>query len=150
MRAPAGLRFSSAATHDGPTVIRIRGLDHFVLRVRDLEASLRFYRDVLGLPVESLEEYRQGTRPFVSVRIGDQLLDLVPDATYDSAASGTSGFLHFCVTADGDFASVVRALAAAGAPLLHDEPVVRSGARGQGLSIYARDPDGYVVELKEH
>jgi hypothetical protein len=33
---------------------------------------------------------------------------------------------------------------------LHDEPVARAGARGVGLSIYAQDPDGYVVELKEH
>jgi catechol 2,3-dioxygenase-like lactoylglutathione lyase family enzyme len=132
-------------------MIRVRTLDHFVLRVRDLEAALRFYRDVLGLAVEHEDEYRRGTRPFVSLRVGDQLLDLVPDPTYEpSAAGGTSGFLHFCVTADGDFETVVRALREAGVPLLHDEPVPRSGARGEGLSIYAKDPDGYVVEVKEY
>ena len=53
-------------------MIRIRSLDHFVLRVRDLDASLRFYRDLLGLAVENEEKYRTGTLPFVSLRVGDQ------------------------------------------------------------------------------
>jgi len=129
-------------------MIRVRDLDHFVLRVRDLDASLRFYRDLLGLPVESEERYRAGALPFVSLRIGGQLLDLVPDPTYDPAARATSGFLHFCITAGGDFGAVVRALREAGVALLHDEPVLRGGARGEGLSIYVEDPDGYVVEVK--
>jgi catechol 2,3-dioxygenase-like lactoylglutathione lyase family enzyme len=130
-------------------MIRVRSLDHLVLRVRDLDASLRFYRDLLGLAVEQEEAYRRGTRPFVSVRIGDQLLDLVPDPTYDPA-SAPGGFLHFCITTDTDFARVVGTLKEAGVPLLHDEPVARGGARGDGLSIYAQDPDGYMVELKEY
>ncbi|HEY2387316.1 MAG TPA: VOC family protein [Candidatus Binatia bacterium] len=129
-------------------MIRIRSLDHFVLRVRDLDASLRFYRDLLGLTAENEAEYRQGVRPFVSLRVGDQLLDLVPDPTYDPAAMG--GFLHFCVTVDGALAPVVATLREHGVPFLHDEPVVRGGARGEGFSIYAQDPDGYMVELKEH
>lgn len=129
-------------------MIRIRALDHLVLRVRDLDTSLRFYRDLLGLPVEDEDAYRTGMRPFVSVRIGEQLLDLVPDPIHDPSAPG--GFLHFCVTTDGDLGAVVAALREAGVVLLHDQPVVRTGARGNGLSIYARDPDGYVVEVKEH
>jgi catechol 2,3-dioxygenase-like lactoylglutathione lyase family enzyme len=129
-------------------MIRVRSLDHLVLRVRDLDASLRFYRDVLGLAAENEAEYRQGTRPFVSLRVGDQLLDLVPDPTYDAA--GVGGFLHFCVTVDGSLQPVVARLRELGVPLLHDEPVTRGGARGEGPSIYAQDPDGYMVELKEH
>jgi len=130
-------------------MVRVRSLDHFVLRVRDLDASLRFYRDLLGIAVEQEEAYRQGTRPFVSLRIGDQLLDLVPDPTYDPA-SVAGGFLHFCITTEDDFASAVRTLKEAGVPLLHDEPIARGGARGEGLSIYLQDPDGYIVELKEY
>ncbi|MBI3767990.1 MAG: VOC family protein [Deltaproteobacteria bacterium] len=129
-------------------MIRVRSLDHFVLRVRDLEASLHFYRDLLGLAVEHEDAYRQGTRPFVSLRVGDQLLDLVPDSTSDPSTG--SGFLHFCVTIEGPLAPVVRRLRELGVSLLHDEPIARDGARGEGLSIYAQDPDGYVVELKEH
>jgi cytokinin dehydrogenase len=131
-------------------VIKVRTLDHFVLRVRDLDSSLRFYRDVLDLPVQSEEEHRQGLRPFVSVRVGDQLLDLVPDKTYDPAQSGAGGFVHFCITVEGDFDAAVRALREAGVSFLHDEPVQRSGARGDGPSVYARDPDGYIVEVKQY
>jgi catechol 2,3-dioxygenase-like lactoylglutathione lyase family enzyme len=128
--------------------MRVRSLDHFVLRVRDLDRSLAFYQGLLGLPVEGLEECRQGTRPFVSVRIGESLLDLVPDSTLTSAAADDDRFLHFCVTLD-DLPEAIRVFRDAGVPFLHDEPVSRRGARGTGLSIYARDPDGYVVELKE-
>jgi len=128
---------------------RVRSLDHFVLRVRDLDRSLGFYQGLLGLRVEGLEEHRRGNRPFVSLRIGESLLDLVPDAAYDPAKASQGGFLHFCVTLD-DLAGSIRELRDAGVSLLHDEPMARGGARGIGQSIYAQDPDGYVVELKEH
>jgi len=130
--------------------MKVTALDHFVLRVRDLDAAIGFYRDVLGLPIECLEEYRAQQRPFVSARIGDQLLDLVPDPTYDAAAGrNTSGFLHFCVEIDGRLADVVPALHARSVNVLETAPVPRLGARGVGLSVYVTDPDGYVVELKE-
>jgi catechol 2,3-dioxygenase-like lactoylglutathione lyase family enzyme len=127
--------------------LRVTGLDHFVLRVRDLDASIAFYRDVLGLPIEMLEEYRAGTRPFISARVGGQLIDLVPDPTYDG---GLGGLVHFCVRVEGGLAATVLArLRAAGVEVIEDEPMVRLGATGYGPAIYVRDPDGYVVELKE-
>jgi catechol 2,3-dioxygenase-like lactoylglutathione lyase family enzyme len=128
--------------------MRVRSLDHFVLRVGDLDRSLAFYQGLLGLSVEGLEECKRGARPFVSVRIGESLLDLVPDPSFDSASGGEARFLHFCVTLD-DLAEAIRVLREAGVPFLHDEPVARGGAQGVGLSIYAQDPDGYVVELKQ-
>jgi len=132
-------------------VIRVTALDHFVLRVRDLEASLGFYRDILGLPIEFLDAYRAGQRPFVSARIGHQLLDLVPDTTYDPAtARYTAGFLHFCVGVPvGDLERIIPWLRDRGVTIVEDQPVPRMGATGMGLSIYVNDPDGYVVELKE-
>lgn len=130
-------------------MIRVQTLDHFVLRIRDLDTSLGFYRDLLGLSVEGLSEFQQGIRPFVSLRIGEQLLDLVPDPAYEASRGGMSGFLHFCLTVDAPLHSVIQRLRDAGTPFLHEEPVSRSGARGQALSIYVQDPDGYVVELKE-
>lgn len=133
-------------------MIRVTALDHFVLRVANLEASLRFYRDVLGLPIQFLDEYRAGQRPFVSARIGDQLLDLVPDPTYDpDAARDSGGFLHFCVGVEaGSLWRAIPWLKERGVQVIEDQPVQRMGATGMGLSIYITDPDGYVVELKEH
>lgn len=132
-------------------MITVTGLDHFVLRVRDLETSLRFYRDILHLPVLFLDEYRAHQRPFVSVRIGEQLLDLVPDPTYDSREGKTKGgFLHFCIDiAPGQLSRIVPWLQQREVTVLEEQPVIRMGAHGVGLSIYISDPDGYVVELKE-
>ncbi len=131
-------------------MLTVSGLDHFVLRVRDLDAALHFYRDVLGLPIEFLDEYRAGTRPFVSARVGQQLIDLVPDPTYDpDAGRATGGFLHCCVEVDGRLSEIVPWLKARGVTLIEEQPVPRMGARGMGMSIYVSDPDGYVVELKE-
>ena len=131
-------------------MVRVRGLDHFVLRVRDLEASLGFYRDILGLPILFLEEYRNGRRPFVSARVGEQLIDLVPDPTYDAEEGlRKGGYLHCCVEVEDRLAELVPRLTRDGVKVIEDEPVARMGARGMGLSIYVTDPDGYVVELKE-
>jgi catechol 2,3-dioxygenase-like lactoylglutathione lyase family enzyme len=132
-------------------MVKVQALDHFVLRVRDLEASLGFYRDTLGLPIIFLEEYRRGERPFVSARIGDQLLDLVPDPTYEPhEGRSKGGFLHFCVEISDRLADLVPQLKAKGVEVLEDQPMRRMGARGMGLAIYIGDPDGYVVELKEN
>ncbi len=132
-------------------MITIVALDHFVLRVRDLDTSLAFYRDVLGLPIAFLEEYRAGQRPFVSARAGDQLIDLVPDPTYDpELGQRHGGFMHFCVGVPaGSLARIRPWLQERGVKALADEPVLRMGATGMGLSIYITDPDGYVIELKE-
>jgi catechol 2,3-dioxygenase-like lactoylglutathione lyase family enzyme len=130
-------------------MVHVRSLDHFVLRVRDLDRSLAFYQGLLGLAVEGLEACRRGERPFVSLRVGESLLDLVPDPSFEGTPAGAGGFVHFCVTLD-DLPGAVHALREAGVSFLHDEPKARGGARGIGLSIYAEDPDRYVVELKEH
>ncbi|GBD26013.1 Virulence protein [bacterium HR30] len=131
-------------------MIRVQALDHFVLRVHDLERSLAFYRDLLELEVLFLEEFRAGARPFVSVRIGEQLLDLVPDPAFAGADLGPhSGFLHFCVRVAGNLEELIPLLQANGVVLVDDKPAWRMGASGWGWSLYVRDPDGYIVELKE-
>jgi catechol 2,3-dioxygenase-like lactoylglutathione lyase family enzyme len=133
------------------SALSVTALDHFVLRVRDLDRSLAFYGGVLGLPIESLDEYRAGVRPFVSARIGQQLLDLVPDPAYDPAAGLRSGgFMHLCVRVAGRLErDVLPRVRARGVEVVEDVPAMRLGATGYGPSIYVRDPDGYVVELKE-
>lgn len=127
-------------------MLRVIDLDHFVLRVRDLDRAIAFYGEVLGLPIEMLDEYRASTRPFVSARVGGQLIDLVPDPTYDGAMGG---LVHFCVRIAGGLDDVVPRLRAAGVEVIEEAPMMRLGATGYGSSIYVRDPDGYVVELKE-
>jgi hypothetical protein len=107
---------------------------------------------VLGLPIEFLEEYRAGARPFVSARVGEwSLIDLVPDPSYDpEQASRAGGLMHFCIDlAECDFARVIPWLKQRGVDVIEDEPMSRMGARGMGPAVYVRDPDGYIVELKQ-
>lgn len=132
-------------------MIEVESLDHFVLRVRDLERSIAFYRDVLGMKIEFLDEYRAGTRPFVSARVSPtSLIDLVPDPTYDpDQGANAGGFLHCCLELRcGDLNEIIPWLRQKGIDVIEDQPMPRMGARGMGLSIYVRDPDGYIVELK--
>jgi catechol 2,3-dioxygenase-like lactoylglutathione lyase family enzyme len=66
-------------------MISPRGLDHVVLRVADLERSLRFYRDALGFPIER----RLDELGLVQLRAGTALIDLVPvDSPLGRAGGG--------------------------------------------------------------
>jgi glyoxylase I family protein len=130
-------------------MIRIREIDHLVLRVADLEAMLRFYGEVLGCTVER----RQDSIGLVQLRAGRSLIDLVPvDGPIGRAGGAPPGregrnLDHFCVRIEPfDAEAIARELAAHG---VEAGPVeTRNGAEGEGPSIYLRDPEGNVVELK--
>ena len=133
----------------GPPMIRIREIDHLVLRVVDLERMLRFYCDVLGCTVER----RQDSIGLVQLRAGRSLVDLVPIegelGSAGGAAPGPEGrnLDHFCFRIDPfDEAGIRGALKAHGVAAGATES--RYGAEGQGPSIYVTDPEGNVVELK--
>lgn len=129
--------------------IRIRGLDHVVLRVRDLERSLAFYAGVLGCS----EERRLPELGLHQLRAGNALIDLVPiDSKLGRAGGGAPGDSgrnvdHFALELESFDADAIRAhLAAHGVEA--GEVAQRYGARGMGPSLYLRDPDANVVELK--
>jgi catechol 2,3-dioxygenase-like lactoylglutathione lyase family enzyme len=126
-----------------PTIepsIRVTELDHLVLCCTDVERTLAWYTDVLGLSAVRLDEWRRGEAPFPSVRINeDTMIDLI-------AGDASDGRLdHFCVAIEPpDFDT----LAESGTFEVVDGPGMRFGARGDGTSLYVRDPDGAVVELR--
>ncbi|MBL8114050.1 MAG: VOC family protein [Acidobacteria bacterium] len=119
-------------------MIRIREIDHVVLRVRDLDRMLWFYRDLLGCPIVK----RQDAIGLVQLRAGRSLIDL-------STSEGPSGWNmdHFCVRVEPfDAESIVAYLASHGIDA--GKVVSRHGAEGDGPSLYVSDPEGNVVELK--
>ena len=130
-------------------MIRIREIDHVVLRVRDLARSLAFYRDVLGCTLER-EQQRIG---LYQLRAGRSMIDLVPvDGELGAAGGAPPGeegrnVDHVCLRVDPWDEEAIRAhLAAHG---IAPEPSRRRfGAEGAGLSFYLTDPDGNMVELK--
>jgi catechol 2,3-dioxygenase-like lactoylglutathione lyase family enzyme len=133
----------------GSNVIRIRDIDHVVLRVRDSARSLAFYCDVLGCSVEK----RQEELGLIQLRAGRAMIDLVPvDGKLGAAGGAAPGIEgrnvdHFCVRVDPFDEAAIRAhLARHAIEAGPTQP--RYGAEGEGPSIYIRDPDGNTVELK--
>jgi catechol 2,3-dioxygenase-like lactoylglutathione lyase family enzyme len=128
--------------------MRVCALDHIVLNVQDVERSLDFYHRTLGLPAERVEAWRSGQVGFPSLRVSDAtIIDLVADA---SDAATRTNLNHFClVTERADLETAADELTAAGVAIERG-PGVRSGARGDALSIYFRDPDQNLVELRTY
>ncbi|HVA41451.1 MAG TPA: VOC family protein [Candidatus Binataceae bacterium] len=123
--------------------LKIRELDHVVLRCRDQARMLDFYTRVLGLA----EERRIDEIGLIQLRAGASMVDLVPAA--EPRAEGGRNVDHICLGVEiadlGDAVTYLRAQAVE----IAGEPAMRYGARGMGLSIYVRDPEGNVVELKQ-
>ena len=127
----------------------LRAIDHVVLRVRDLEASLHFYCDVLGCTLDK----RQEAIGLIQVRAGSSLIDLVPldgmlgkrgGAGPKSEGRNLDHFANQIAPFEED---KIRAHLAE-----HKIEIVESGQRygaeGTGPSVYFLDPDGNKVELK--
>ncbi len=130
-------------------MIRIREIDHLVLRVVDLDRMLRFYCGALGCTVER----RQDDIGLVQLRAGRSIVDLVPvDGKIGRAGGAAPGdgarnLDHFCFRVERfDEPGIRRYLEAQGIKV---GPVAsRYGADGEGPSVYVTDPEGNVVELK--
>ena len=127
---------------------RISALDHIVLNVTDVERSLAFYEGTLGLPAERVEAWRRGELRFPSVRVNDAtIIDLVHVPEPPSEAG--LNLAHFCLVTDDDLDAVTRELIAAGVTIERG-PGMRSGARGNAMSLYSRDPDNNLIELRSY
>ncbi|HWA63173.1 MAG TPA: VOC family protein [Caulobacteraceae bacterium] len=129
--------------------LRLKGLDHLVLRVKDLPGMIAFYCDVLGMSVER----RQDGIGLVQLRAGAQLVDLVDVngilGRMGGAGPGPEGrnLDHFCLNVEGfDLAEVTAHLTAHGVKV--GDSGIRYGAGGQGVSVYLSDPEGNGLELR--
>jgi catechol 2,3-dioxygenase-like lactoylglutathione lyase family enzyme len=127
---------------------RILEMDHIVLNVRDIDASLAFYCDVLGLKAERVDQYRSGAVGFPSVRINaDTLIDLM---RYDGPAPEARNLNHYCMVTEATDLTELSAHLKTKGVTVKTEPVSRWGARGQATSIYILDPDGNEIELRHY
>jgi catechol 2,3-dioxygenase-like lactoylglutathione lyase family enzyme len=129
--------------------IRVIGLDHIVLVSADVERSLGFYVDVLGLEPERLAEWRRGEVPFPSVRITPTtIIDLFPLSMASAAPTGGHNLDHLCLVIEP---TDLDALAGSGAVDVASGPTDGLfGAQGYARSLYVRDPDGNTVELRSY
>jgi catechol 2,3-dioxygenase-like lactoylglutathione lyase family enzyme len=123
--------------------VRLRGLDHLVLTVRDADRTVAFYAALGAREVR----FGEGRR---ALEVGSQKINLhVAGAEIaPHAAAPVPGSGDICLLVDGTLDDAVAALSAAGIPV-ELGPVPRTGATGPLRSVYVRDPDGNLVELSE-
>ena len=122
----------------------IDALDHLVLTVSDMEATTRFYVDVLGFAEIHFGENRR------ALRCGQQKINLhvAGDEISPYAAHPQPGSADLCFLTSRPLDGVERYRRHCG---IHVElgPVERSGVRGPIRSIYIRDPDENLIEISE-
>lgn len=122
--------------------MQIDQLDHLVLTVRDLDATLDFYTRVLGMaPVT----FAGGRR---ALAFGSQKINLhVQGKEFEPKADHpTPGSADLCFLTRVPLAAVQQHLATCGVPIV-EGPVQRTGAQGPILSVYVRDPDQNLIEV---
>lgn len=122
----------------------IKCLDHLVLTVRDLDATLVFYRDALGM--EARRFGNRGER--VALHFGSQKINLheAGKEFEPKADRPTPGSGDLCLLTDEPVEGLKANLEASGQTVI-DGPVQRNGATARLVSIYLRDPDGNLIEI---
>lgn len=120
----------------------ITGLDHLVLTVRDLAATVAFYRDGLGMELRTFGDGRQ------ALHFGRQKINLhVQGQEFEpKAQQPTPGAADLCFLTNQSLEAVTDRLGALGHAVIEGS-VHRTGASGPIVSIYVRDPDGNLIEI---
>lgn len=122
--------------------MHITGLDHLVLTVSDIERSIAFYTQVLGMELISFGEGRK------ALRFGNQKMNLheAGRGYTPKADKPLPGSEDVCFLLAETLQDAIAELEHHGVDIV-DGPVKRTGAQGPIDSIYIRDPDGNLIEL---
>ncbi len=125
-------------------------IEHVVLYSADTEATIRFYRDLMGFPLEGVSDWRLGRRPTFRIQVArDQFINVHPAGSElnPRAACSFPGGLDVCFLKDEPLETVVDALEQ-GSVAIEVGPVARTTSTGlPSTSVYVRDPDGNLVEV---
>lgn len=125
--------------------MHVQRLDHLVLTVRDIDASIAFYERVLGMQAV---HFGNGRR---ALAFGQQKINLHPAAApiEPHAERPTSGSADLCFILAGPVQEALAHLEHLGVPV-EAGPVPRTGATGAITSVYFRDPDGNLIEVSNY
>jgi catechol 2,3-dioxygenase-like lactoylglutathione lyase family enzyme len=122
--------------------IKVKAFDHIVLRCANVERTLSWYVNVLGLDPERVDEWRLGEAPFPSARVdAGTIIDFIEGDTSGGRLD------HLCLVIEE---VDLEELAGSEVFEVVDGPGPRFGARGVGESLYVLDPDGGTVELRHY
>ena len=144
-------RIGQGALAQTKPLVKITEMDHIVLRVRDVEESIGFYSQVLGLKLERVDEWRRGEVRFPSARLNDDTI--IDFFATDQPAIGKGGLKnqdHFCMVIEPTDMEALKASFEAMGVEIQGGPGKRWGSHGDGISLYVYDPDDNVVELRHY
>lgn len=137
---------SSAASSRNRRRHTMPTLDHFIMKVNDIDASVRFYTEILGFAAEGTDG------PFTVIRVG-------PDSQIQLAPWGTPGFEHYAFgVSRAEFDRIFERIKAAGiahgptfdAVGTNTGPGEESGARGRAPTLYFNDPNKHLLEIRTY
>jgi len=123
--------------------MRIYGIDHVALNVRDMERAMSFYSKTLGLQISARENQKPGIEYFLDC--GGSLIGLIqakedePEHFFQNTGVGANHFSFRIHSADFD--ATIEKLKEAGVPILF------SKKREKSWSLYFCDPDGNKLEM---
>ncbi|HBJ3480192.1 TPA: VOC family protein [Salmonella enterica subsp. enterica serovar Typhimurium] len=120
-------------------------IDHLVLTVSDISTTIRFYEEVLGFSVVTFKQNRK------ALIFGAQKINLhQQEMEFEPKASRpTPGSADLCFITSTPINDVVSEILQAGISIV-EGPVERTGATGEIMSIYIRDPDGNLIEISQY
>ena len=129
-------------------------IDHIAIVVQDLDAALRVYRDVLGLPLERVEDVpaEKVRVAFLPMRQGDGEIELVQPTADDTGVARFlskrgEGMHHICFEVD-DIQAAIAQMAISGLQVLEEKP--RMGSQGQKyVFVHPKTTHGVLIELYE-
>ena len=125
--------------------MRIDRLDHLVLTVASIDATVDFYTRVLGMEVMRFGAGRTALSFGTSkINLHEAGREFEPKARHP-----TPGSADICLIVAGGLADVMAELTARGVAI-EEGPVQRTGAAGPLVSCYLRDPDGNLIELSNY
>jgi methylmalonyl-CoA/ethylmalonyl-CoA epimerase len=145
---PARLPGGPGAERNLP--MAIKRIDHIAIAVNDLQASLSFWQDQLGLDVSHLLEVPEQQAKIAFLPTGGSEVELVEPTTPDSGlarylAKRGPGIHHICFEVD-DLAATLADLKARGVRLIDESP--KPGAGGKLLAfIHPESANGVLIEL---
>ncbi|MEV6902575.1 VOC family protein [Amycolatopsis sp. NPDC051372] len=125
--------------------MRIDRLDHLVLTVADVEATVAFYTRVLGMA----EVTFKGGRKALAFGAGKINLHQAGHEFEPKALRPTPGSADLCLITEDVLDDVIEELRRAGVPI-EEGPVERTGATGEIRSVYFRDPDENLIEVSNY
>jgi methylmalonyl-CoA/ethylmalonyl-CoA epimerase len=130
----------------------IKRIDHIAIVIEDIETSLSFWRDALGLDVTHIEDIPAEQSQIVFLPLGNSEIELVKPTSEDSGLSRYlgkrgPGMHHICLEVD-DIEAMMSQLKSKGIQLIQESPSVGLGGRKYAF-IHPKSSSGVLVELYE-